>query len=95
MNEKIFKTLGQIGASGIVVGIITVIVGVSVGVVSIVSGARAEIKRENNDLKMVGTGLHTGSLKCIIGNIKAKRMETRINQSIFQICSEGKRLGKE
>ena len=25
MNEKIFKTLGQIGASGIVVGIITVI----------------------------------------------------------------------
>ena len=30
MNEKIFKTLGQIGASG-----------VSVGVVSIVSGARA------------------------------------------------------
>ena len=55
MNEKIFKTLGQIGASGIVVGIITVIVGVSVGVVSIVSGARAEIKRENNDLKMVGT----------------------------------------
>ena len=41
MNEKIFKTLGQIGASGIVVGIITVIVGVSVGVVSIVSGARA------------------------------------------------------
>ena len=31
MNEKIFKTLG----------IITVIVGVSVGVVSIVSGARA------------------------------------------------------
>ena len=41
MNEKIFKTLGQIGAPGIVVGIITVIVGVSVGVVSIVSGARA------------------------------------------------------
>ena len=37
----IFKTLGQIGASGIVVGIITVIVGVSVGVVSIISGARA------------------------------------------------------
>ena len=29
MNEKIFKTLGQIGASGIVVGIITVIVAVS------------------------------------------------------------------
>lgn len=40
-ERKDFKTLGQIGASGIVVGIITVIVGVSVGVVSIVSGARA------------------------------------------------------
>ena len=85
MNEKIFKTLGQIGASGIVVGIITVIVGVSVGVVSIVSGARAlKLKRENNDLKMVGTGLHTGSLKCIIGNIKAKRMETRITRVFFK-----------
>ena len=88
MNEKIFKTLGQIGASGIVVGIITVIVGVSVGVVSIVSGATCpEIKRENNDLKMVGTGLHTGSLKCIIGNIKSKKNGNENNQSIFQICS--------
>ena len=74
MNEKIFKTLGQIRCLtwNCLLVIITVIVGVSVGVVSIVSGARAEIKRENNDLKMVGTGLHTGSLKCIIGNIKAK-----------------------
>lgn len=41
MNEKIFKTLGQIGASGIAVGIIITIVGVTVGVISIVSGARA------------------------------------------------------
>ena len=37
MNEKIFKTLGQIG----VVGIITTIVGITAGVISIVSGARA------------------------------------------------------
>ena len=57
MNEKIFKTLGQIGASGIVVGIITVIVGVSVGVVSIVSGARAlKLKGKIMILKMTGTG---------------------------------------
>ena len=41
MNEKIFKTLGQIGASGIVVGIITTIVGMTAGVISNVSRARA------------------------------------------------------
>ena len=42
------------------------------------------LQAENNDLKMVGTGLHTGSLKCIIGNIKAKRMETRITRVFFK-----------
>ena len=31
MNEKIFKTLGQIGAAGIIVGIITTIVGITAG----------------------------------------------------------------
>lgn len=41
MNEKIFKTLGQIGAAEIIVGIITTIVGITAGVISIVSGARA------------------------------------------------------
>ena len=41
MNEKIFKTLGQIGAAGSIVGIITTIVGITAGVISIVSGARA------------------------------------------------------
>lgn len=41
MNEKIFKGLGQIGASGIVIGIIVAAVGVTAGVLSIVSGARA------------------------------------------------------
>ena len=41
MNEKIFKTLGQIGAAGIIIGIITTIVGITAGVISIVSGARA------------------------------------------------------
>ena len=42
----------------------------------------------------MGTGLHAGSLKCIIGNIKEKNGNEN-NQSIFQIYSEGKRLGKE
>ncbi len=41
MNEKIFKTLGQIGASGIAIGIIITVIGITVGVISIVSGAKA------------------------------------------------------
>ena len=40
MNEKIFKTLGHIGAAGIIVGIITTIVGITAGLIYIVSGAR-------------------------------------------------------
>lgn len=85
MNEKIFKTLGQIGCFRNCCW-------------NYHSNCRSqrwrgfyyqwstcpEIKRENNDLKMVGTGLHTGSLKCIIGNIKAKRMETRITRVFFK-----------
>ena len=85
MNEKIFKTLGQIGASGIVVGIITVIVGVSVGVVSIVSGARA-LKLNRFTYRF---------LKMYYRKYKSKKNGNENNQSIFQICSEGKRLGKE
>ena len=54
MNEKIFKTLGQIGAAGIIVGIITTIVGITAGVISIVSGARA--LKLKGKIKMTGTG---------------------------------------
>ena len=89
MNEKIFKTLGQIGASGIVVGIITVIVGVSVGVVSIISGARA-LKFKNG-----GNRFTYRFLKMYYRKYKSKKNGNENNQSIFQICSEGKRLGKE
>ena len=41
MNEKIFKTLGQIGAAGIIVGIITTIVTITSLLISILSVARA------------------------------------------------------
>ena len=41
MNEKVFKTLNQIGASGIVVGILCMAVGISLGVLTIINGARA------------------------------------------------------
>lgn len=41
MNEKLFKTLNQIGASGIVVGIICAVTGISLGILMIINGARA------------------------------------------------------
>ncbi len=41
MNEKIFHSLSGIGAVGIVTGIICIITGLTVGVISIVSGAHA------------------------------------------------------
>lgn len=95
MNEKIFKTLGQIGASGIVVGIITVIVGVSVGVVSIVSGARALKLKGKIRFKNGGNRFTYRFLKMYYRKYKSKKNGNENNQSIFQICSEGKRLGKE
>ncbi len=47
MNEKIFKTLNQIGASGIVVGILCMAVGISLGILTIINGARALSARKN------------------------------------------------
>ena len=47
MNEKVFKTLNQIGASGIVVGILCMAVGISLGVLTIINGARAKKKKKN------------------------------------------------
>lgn len=46
MNEKVFKVLGQVGASDITIGIIMIITGVSVGIMSIINGARA-LKTKN------------------------------------------------
>lgn len=47
MNEKIFKTLSQIGASGIVVGVLCIVSGISLGVLSIINGARALHEKKN------------------------------------------------
>ena len=47
MNEKIFKTLSQIGVSGIVVGVLCFVTGISLGVLSIVGGARALHEKKN------------------------------------------------
>lgn len=40
MNEKIYKTLGSVGAANLVVGIIVLATGISTGVLLIVNGAR-------------------------------------------------------
>lgn len=40
MNEKAYRTMGGAGAAAIAAGIIMLVVGVSAGVVAIVSGAR-------------------------------------------------------
>ena len=40
MNEKVFKTMSMAGVSNIVIGIIVAVVGVTAGVLTIVSGAR-------------------------------------------------------
>ncbi|HIR76096.1 MAG TPA: hypothetical protein IAB97_04205 [Candidatus Choladousia intestinipullorum] len=40
MNEKVFKTISSSGVANIVIGIITIVTGVSAGVLLLVSGAR-------------------------------------------------------
>lgn len=40
MNEKAYKTMSITGAGNIVIGIIAAVVGIAVGVIAIVSGAR-------------------------------------------------------
>ena len=47
MNEKIFKGLSHIGASGIVIGIIMIVVGLTAGILSIVAGANALTLKKN------------------------------------------------
>ncbi len=39
MNEKIYKTMGVVGGLSIAMGIVSIVVGVTVGVGSIVGGA--------------------------------------------------------
>lgn len=40
MNEKAYKTMGFAGAVNIVVGVISIVAGVAVGVLALVSGAK-------------------------------------------------------
>lgn len=39
MGEKIYKTMGNVGALNIAVGIIMIVIGLSTGIITIVSGA--------------------------------------------------------
>jgi hypothetical protein len=40
MGEKIYKSMGRIGAGGIVLGILMIVVGVTAGVLTIIGGAK-------------------------------------------------------
>ena len=40
MNEKAFKTMGIAGAASVAIGIVTIVVGLAVGVIAVVSGAK-------------------------------------------------------
>lgn len=47
MNEKVYKTLGSTGAASIALGIIEVVFGVVVGVITIVGGAKLLRSKSN------------------------------------------------
>lgn len=47
MNEKVYRTMGITGAANIAVGIVSVTVGVAVGVIAIVSGAKLLKERKH------------------------------------------------
>ncbi len=40
MNEKVYKTMSFAGASGVAIGIIMIVTGVTTGIIAIVGGAR-------------------------------------------------------
>lgn len=40
MNEKIYKTMSGTGAGSLVIGILTIVFGVTIGTICIVNGAR-------------------------------------------------------
>ena len=49
MNEKIYKTMSRTGACSIAVGIVTLVTGITAGVLMIVSGSRL-LKRKSDIL---------------------------------------------
>lgn len=40
MNEQAYKTMGITGAAGIAVGIVALVVGITVGAIAVISGAK-------------------------------------------------------
>ena len=40
MNEKAYKTMGITGAASIAVGIVALVIGITLGVISVISGAQ-------------------------------------------------------
>ena len=49
MNEKIYKTMSRTGSCSIAVGIVTLVTGITAGVLMIVSGSRL-LKRKSDIL---------------------------------------------
>lgn len=47
MNEKIYKTMGLAAGSSITTGIITIVIGVAAGIISIITGCVLLNKRKN------------------------------------------------
>ena len=47
MGEKIFNSMGRIGGASIAMGIICIVVGVSVGVLSIICGSKLLNDKKN------------------------------------------------
>ncbi len=47
MNEKLFKTMGVTGAGNIAIGIVILVVGITTGILAIISGTRL-IKEKKN-----------------------------------------------
>ena len=48
MEEKVYRTMGSVGAANITLGIIMAVAGVACGVIAIISGAR--LFRRQKDL---------------------------------------------
>ncbi len=47
MNEKVYRTMSITGAADLAAGIITIVVGVTVGVIAIINGSRLLSERKN------------------------------------------------
>ena len=47
MNERTYKTIENVGAGSLVIGIITIVVGLTLGIITIINGARLLKKRSD------------------------------------------------